>query len=128
MVQEHQNTALSARKKRPLAITVLSWLYIAVGVAGTAAHYVQFAQQRPSASEVFWITLLGITAVVAGVFMLLAQNWARWLALAWMAAHVAISAVQPRRSELIVHSLFFVLFALLLLRREATAYFSKTQA
>lgn len=120
--------ALNARKKRPVAITILSWLYITVGVLGTAAHYMQFAQQRPSASEVFWITLLGIAAVLAGVFMLLAQNWARWLALTWMGAHVAISAVHPHLRELIVHCLMFALFALLLLRRDAAAYFRETQA
>lgn len=119
---------MDTKKKRPLAITVLSLLYIAVGMLGTAAHYIQFAQQRPSASEVFWITLLGIAAVVAGAFMLFAQNWARWLALAWMGAHVAISAVHPHLRELIVHCLFLVLFAVLLLRREATAYFSETKA
>lgn len=119
---------MQTKKKRPLAITVLSLLYIAVGLLGTAAHYLQFTQQRPSTGEVFWITLLGIAAVVAGIFMLLAKNWARWLALAWMGAHVAISAFHPRLRELIVHCLFFVLFALLLLRREATAYFSETSA
>lgn len=119
---------MHTKKKRPLAITVLSWLYIAVGVLGTAAHFVQFAQQRPSAREFFGIVVLGVAAVAAGVFMLRAQNWARWLALAWMGAHVAISAVHPHLRELIAHCLFFVLFALLLLRREATAYFSETPA
>lgn len=124
---ESQNTALNTRKKRPLAITILSWLYIAIGVLGTTAHFMEFARQKPSANEVFWITVLGISAVAAGVSMLLARNWARWLALAWMAAHVAISAVHPHRYELIVHCLLFVLFAFLLLRRDATAYFARTQ-
>src|SRR5579863_2739944 len=124
---ESQNMALSARKKRPFAITILSWLYIAVGVLGTTAHYMEFAKQKPSMNEAFWITLLGVAAVAAGVFMLCGRNWARWLALAWMGAHVAISAVHPHPFELLVHCLLFTLFAVLLLRRDAVAYFSKTR-
>jgi len=57
------------------------------------------------------------------VFMLRGQNWARWLALLWMATHVVISAFHPMR-ELVIHSVVFVLIAYLLFRREAREYFS----
>jgi hypothetical protein len=110
-------------KKRPIAITSLGWLYIAVGALGTAGHYGNFWTQRPTVSEFIWITVLGVAAVLAGVFMLRGQSWARWLAIAWMAAHVVISVFHPLQ-ELIVHCALLVLFCYVLFRREARAYFS----
>jgi hypothetical protein len=74
-------------------------------------------------NEVVWITALGAAAIVAGVFMLRGRDWARWLALAWIAAHVVISAFHLMQG-LLIHSILFVLFAYLLLRREAREYFS----
>jgi hypothetical protein len=113
----------TAQTKRPISITILAWLYIAVGVIGTAAHYLDFRTHKPLLNEIVWITALGAAAIVAGAFMLHGRNWARWLALAWMGFHVAISVLHPLR-ELIIHSVLFVLFAYLLLRREAKEYFA----
>lgn len=111
------------RSKCPISIAILGWLYIAVGVLTTAAHYEEFRTQKPMLNEVVWITVLGLAAVVSGAFMLSGRSWARWLALAWMAAHVAISAIHPHY-DLIVHSVLLVLIGYLLLRREAQAFFS----
>ncbi len=110
-------------KKRPIAITILGWLFIAVGALSTAAHYANFRAQRPMVNEVVWITTLGSAAVVAGAYMLRGHNWARWLALAWIAAHVVISAFHPLQ-ELIVHGALFLLFSYFLFRREAREYFA----
>jgi hypothetical protein len=110
-------------RKRPITITSLSWLYIAVGALGTAGHYGNFWTHKPTVNEFVWITVLGVAAVVAGVFMLRGQSWARWLALAWIAAHVVISAFHPLQ-ELIVHCALLVLFSYLLFRREAREYFN----
>ena len=63
-------------------------------------------------------TRLGLAAIVAGVFLLRGRNWARWLAAAWMAAHVAISAFHSRQ-ELIAHSILLVLIVYLQFRRDA---------
>jgi hypothetical protein len=73
-------------------------------------------------NEVVWITVLGAAAVVAGVFMLRGQNWARWLALLWMATHVVISAIHLMQG-LLIHSLLLLLIAYFLFRREARKYF-----
>jgi hypothetical protein len=112
-------------KKRPISITILSWIYIVVGALSTAAHYAEFWTHKPTVSEFAWITLLGVEAVVAGAFMLRGKNWARWLALLWMATHVVISAFHPMR-EIVIHSVVFVLIAYLLFRREAREYFNAT--
>ena len=115
--------AAEKTKERPITITILAWLYIAVGVLSTAAHYANFRTQRPMVNEVVWITALGAGAVVAGAFMLGGRNWARWLALLWMAVHVAISALHLLHG-LLIHCVVFVLIACLLFRREAREYFS----
>jgi hypothetical protein len=109
-------------KKRPVSITILSWLYIVVGALSTAAHYADFRAHKPMLNEVVWITVLGAAAIVAGVFMLEGRNWARWLALAWMATHVVISALHLMHG-LVIHSVLLLLFAYLLFRREARQYF-----
>jgi uncharacterized membrane protein len=109
-------------RSRPITVTCLAWLYMAVGVFSTAFHVVQFTAHPPTADELFWIPLLGLLAVLAGVFLLRGSNWARWLALAWMAFHVALSVFHPLH-ELLVHSLFLALFAYLLFRPAARAYF-----
>jgi hypothetical protein len=56
--------------------------------------------------------------------MLRGRNWARWLSLAWMASHVAISF--PNLGQVAFHSLFFVVIAWLLLRPDAGQYLHKT--
>lgn len=117
--------AIDRAKKRPISITILSWLYIVVGALSTAAHYADFRTDKPMMNEVVWITVLGAAAIVAGVFMLDGRNWARLLALAWMAAHVVISALHLMHG-LVIHSALLVLIAFLLFRREAREYFSAT--
>ncbi len=114
--------AIYQAKKRPISITILSWLYIVVGVLSTAAHVMEFRAQRPVLNEVVWITVLGAAAIFAGVFMLRGRNWARWLALAWMAAHVVISALNLMHG-LVIHGVVFVLIGAILFGREAREYF-----
>ena len=63
-----------------------------------------------------------VLAIVAGVFMLRGSNWARWLAILWIASHVIISAFHPI-SELAIHIVVFALFAFVLFRSESADYF-----
>jgi hypothetical protein len=104
--------------KRPLSILVLSSLYIAIGSMAFANHF-----PRPPAFhyEDVWIEGTELLAIVAGVFMLLGRNWARWLALAWMAFHVAISF--PVVREIAFHSLFLAVIVWLLFQSRARQYF-----
>lgn len=105
-------------KTRPLTVTVLAWLLILTGVVAAGFHLSGAAKDI---NEV-WIALVQLAAVIAGIFLLRGQNWARWLALAWMAFHVAISIKEPVE-QLVVHSLLLFVFAYLLYRRDARAYF-----
>jgi hypothetical protein len=54
--------------------------------------------------------------------MLRAHNWARWLALAWIAFHVVLSAFHAF-SELVIHGLLCAMIAWGLFRPEAGRYF-----
>ncbi len=105
-------------KKPPVSVLAPACLYLVVGVAGFAYHFHELLTRQPDAG---WVELTEFLAVVCGVFMLRGQNWARWLAIAWMAFHVAISFPVPW--ALAVHSLFLAAIAWLLFRPEAMRYF-----
>jgi hypothetical protein len=104
--------------KLPVSVLILSCLYIAVGVVGFVYY---FPELMANQHDAVWIELTELLALLAGVFMLLRQNWARWLALAWMAFHVAISF--PVLRQIAMHSMIFAVIAWLLLRPDAGRYF-----
>jgi len=113
--------------KRPLAVTILAWLYIAVGTVGFAYHAGDFLARHAFNYDGLWIELTELLAIVCGVFMLRGHNWARWLALAWMAFHVILSAFHAI-PELAIHSLFLAVIAWFLFRRPAAVYFRALRA
>ncbi len=108
--------------KRPLSVTIIGCLYIVIGAIGFAYHFTEFKAQHPFQDDFVWIELLRLIAIVCGVYMLRGHNWARWLALAWIAYHVVLSAFHTL-SELAIHSLFCAILAYFLLRPTAARYF-----
>jgi hypothetical protein len=111
--------------KCPISIWIIACAYLAVGSIGFVYHFhlrELLALQRDS----FLIELTELLAIVSGAFLLRGQNWARWLALAWMGFHVAISF--PVLRQLIIHSLLFAVIAWFLFRPEAARYFHGTGA
>ena len=112
--------------KRPVSVVVLACLYIGVGAAGFVFH---FHESLASPQSGVWIELTEALAVIAGAFMLRGQNWARWLAVAWIAFHVVLSAF-GRLTEVAIHAVFLAVIAWLLFRPGAARYFRRqsTQA
>jgi len=110
------------QSKRRLTVTIIGWVYIVTGVGGFGLHVSEIKTLRPFPYDALWPLGLGIVAIVAGVYMLRRSNWARWLAVAWMAFHVGISAFGATR-ELVMHSVLLVVIAYLLFRPEARRYF-----
>ena len=85
-------------------VIVIAVLYIVVGLAGFVSHLPKQWQPEDTLIEA---TELG--AMTCGVFLLLGKNWARWLALAWMALHVVISF--PVIHKVAIHVCFLIVIA-----------------
>jgi hypothetical protein len=107
------------RKRIPVTVILIACLYLVVGIGGSVAHF-----SDRGAPDWIWVEVTELLAIVCGVFLLRAHNWARWLASAWMAFHVVISFGDPRL--LAVHSLFFVLIVWCLFRADASRFFKNT--
>lgn len=108
-------------KRIPASVMVVACLYLAVGVGGFVVHFKDLR-----APDGLWIEITEFLAIVCGAFLLRAQNWARWLAVAWMAFHVAISF--GLFGELAVHSLFLVLIVWCLFGADASRFFRGAHA
>jgi hypothetical protein len=68
-------------------------------------------------------SLIGVIAIVGGIFLLKGRNWARWLLLAWLAFHVVVSALNSLSGS-VVHLVLLVAIAYFLLTPPDSRYFS----
>lgn len=109
-----------SKDKRPISILIVACLYITVGAIGFVAHF-------PVHRDDIMVELSELAALTAGIFLLRGQNWARWLALAWIVFHVGISYFDGIR-PVIIHSLLCVLIAWALFHSEANCYFRSPPA
>lgn len=111
-------------KKPPASVLVIALLYLAVGAVGFIAHFhTLLAWQKDSV----WVESTEFLAVVTGVFLLLGKSWARWLAVAWIAFHVVISALNSY-GQAAVHAAFMALIVWALFQPEAARYFKPIEA
>src|SRR5271169_2433334 len=106
--------------KRPMYVTVLGYLLIAVGAIGIAYHFTEFKGAKPS--EYFLVLAVRLIAIVCGAFMLGGRDWARWLAIAWIAFHLGISIFHTREG-IAVHAVVLIAFSVLLFLPAANRYF-----
>ena len=109
-------------KGRPIPVIVVSILFILVGFVGFIYHIMEVSEPNNNLNETIWILSLRILAVVCGVLLLKKVEWARWLAIAWLAFHVIISAFNSM-AETIAHIVFLILVSVLLFLPVSTAYF-----
>ena len=113
---------LPVSNKRPLPVTIVSCVYAATGVIGLAFHLAQLKPQQPFPFDILWISLVSLIAILCGVATFRGSNWGRWLAMVWIGFHVILSVFHSWQ-QVVVHALFFVLFAYALFRPEASAFF-----
>ncbi|MGH9734455.1 MAG: hypothetical protein ACRD8A_07690 [Candidatus Acidiferrales bacterium] len=111
--------------KRPWRITFIAWLFVVAGLADIGFNLRGLTQQ-PFRYDSLWPIGLGIVAVFCGLLLFLGINWARWLAVAWLAFHVIVGSFGSAQ-KLVVHGLLLAVIAYFLFRREATAYFRPAQ-
>jgi uncharacterized membrane protein HdeD (DUF308 family) len=107
---------------RPFQVAFLGWLFIVVGTLSSAYHLLR----NPFDRWTIPILLVGIIAVVAGVFLLRGARWSRWLLLVWLAAHVVISAFNSL-SDAIVHAALLLVIGYFLLGPPTSKYFRRAQ-
>ncbi len=108
--------------RRPIAVTCVAWLFIAVGTAMFLFHFPGLLHPH---WDDFLVEFTELLALLAGIYMLRKKNWARWLALVWMVFHIALSAIPPFQG-LVVHVVIFSGITYLLLRSDAAEYFRGT--
>jgi hypothetical protein len=106
----------------PWPVIAIACLYLLVGLGGFARHFGELLARHPDA---IGIELTELVAAICGVFLLRRQNWARWLALAWILFHVGLSLFHPL-SELAVHGIFCLLIVWALFRPESTRWFRRS--
>lgn len=115
-------------KKRPIAVTIVSLVFILIGAGGLVrgiwswASGVRGGITNHELIDIALVSISGILALVSGLFMLRGANWARWLCLVWMALHVVIS-IGHEMSKVVVHSIMLVILLVVLLWPNANAYF-----
>lgn len=113
--------------RRPVSITIIACLLLVVGVAGSIFHLRELGLQQAFRGENIWIFVVEFVAIVCGAFLLQGKDWARWLAIAWIAFHVVVSFFDSGR-KVATHVVILLLFAYFLFRPEANAYFRRKEA
>lgn len=107
--------------KRPLSVTILGWIYITVGTAGFVYHFTELRAGHGFQNDALWVELTELLAILCGAFLLRGQNWARWLALAWIVFHVVLSIHQLQ--PFAMHLLICAVIGWCLFRPESARYF-----
>lgn len=113
--------------KRPYEVTVMGWLFIAVGVLAFAYHVTQVHTLRPFPIDLLEIFAVELLAFLAGFYILRGHNWARWLAVLWMAAHL-VGNIFFFREGILVHAVLLALIAYALFRPQSSTYFRNPKA
>lgn len=110
--------------KRPVAVTIIGWLFILAGTVGFLYHARELNIQDPFANDAVWVELVRLLAVAGGILTLRGSNIGRWLLIAWMSYHVILSFFHPF-SELIVHVIVLAAVAYGLFHRTSGGFFRR---
>jgi len=117
-------------KKRPIAVTIVSVLFVIVGLGGMIRGVWTFLAgpgggiTGHALMDVSLVEVTSLAALVSGLFMWRRANWARWLCLAWMAFHVVISLGHDWM-RLIMHVAWLVVLTVVLFWPSANVYFTR---
>ncbi len=113
-------------KNRPLPIIIVAFIFIIAGSAGLVYHAKEYFEQSSMKHELFWVLFLRVLAIVCGLLLLRRVNWARWLAIAWLAYHFVLSLFHSA-SETITHFVLLAIVSFLLFIPKSSAYFRSAE-
>ncbi len=111
-------------KNRPLPVIITAFIFIIAGCVGLIYHAHEYFEQGAVKNELIWVAFIRILAIVCGVLLLKGVNWARWLAIAWLAYHVVLSSFHSA-SEAITHFVLLAIVSFLLFIPKSSAYFKR---
>lgn len=114
-------------KRRPIGVIVVAVLLLLAGVGGLVVDGQHLRTLSANHYETVWIALVHALAIVAAVFLLRGENWARWLTIAWMGFHVAISFLNSWQ-QAAMHGAILLLFVSILFSRDARGFFGAREA
>ena len=118
-------------RERPLPVTIIGWLFVCVGCASLASGMWRYAAPPATSTsldgsqhvvDLLIVALSACLAAAGGVFTLRGRNWARWLLVFWMGAHVLLSLAHSP-VKLAVHGVSFAVVLAVLASRRASSYF-----
>ncbi|HET6568084.1 MAG TPA: hypothetical protein VFG50_08970 [Rhodothermales bacterium] len=116
-------------RRLPPSVFVIGALFLALGVLdvyrGLAPLFRGAGPVRLAGDDTL-VLAIGIAALLSATFLFRARNWARWLLVAWMGLHVALSVLHP--AELLAHLVIFGLMLYVLFRPPAAAFFRRPTA
>lgn len=106
----------------PKTVFAIGLLVISVGLLDMQRGLPPiFGQAALGKGESMEILVIGVAALVGGTCTIWGRNWARWLVGAWIALHVALSALDPLM--LAVHAAIFIVAVVGLFNPASSGYF-----
>ena len=112
--------------RRPLSITIISLLFILLGVitlVHAAVELITTTDRLTDLKSHWMIYVSAFAAIVGGVFLFKGQKWARWLLVLWMLFHIVVGALHGI-GPLLTHAVIFSVILFFLFRRPASSYLS----
>jgi hypothetical protein len=121
----------TTRRDRPLPVTIIGWLFVCVGCGSLASGIWRYAAPPGTSTslggsqhlvDLGLVVLSACAAAAGGVFTLRRHNWARWLLIFWMGAHVLLGLAHSP-VKLAVHGVAFAIVLAALASPRASSYF-----
>ena len=107
----------------PRPARVIAWLLILTGVLGVLIPFFRAWQAHALIQGTLTVAGINFVWLITGALLLQGVAWARWLAVVWMALHVAVSALHSVQLA-IVHVGLLLIIAFALFSAESTAWFA----
>jgi hypothetical protein len=110
-------------RSRPWPVIIVCLLFAVAGGVGFIYHFGELFEPGNGLYEVILVEVLRLLAIVCAILLWMGINWARWLAIAWIAYHVFIGA-KHSTSELVTHIVLLIGVAVLLYLPRSRVFFN----